>query len=216
MYEVALGAEAWAADFLRKDAQESQTDHLGETWAKPMPPMPIGEGIGVVEGRLEDMQGRFNINSLVTVARRHHESRRPSSNSSALLAMLEIEPKWADRHRRLDRFRRAIQDFPTARKTVPIPDRIRRTSPRTCRSRARASCMVLPGFGIERYRKLQPFITALPVGRQTQCVHRAGRGHRFAVERSGISADGSRGPCDASQGACFPTLEDLREHAGAG
>ena len=42
-YEIALGAEAWAADFLRKDAQESQTDYLGETWAKPLPPLPVDD-----------------------------------------------------------------------------------------------------------------------------------------------------------------------------
>ena len=35
--EIALGAEAWAADFLKQDLQESQTDHLGETWARPLP-----------------------------------------------------------------------------------------------------------------------------------------------------------------------------------
>jgi general secretion pathway protein K len=51
-FEVALGAEAWAADFLRKDAQETQQDHLGETWAQSMPPLPIDEGVGTVEGRL--------------------------------------------------------------------------------------------------------------------------------------------------------------------
>ena len=40
-FEVALGAEAWAADFLKQDAQDSQQDHLGETWAQSMPPLPI-------------------------------------------------------------------------------------------------------------------------------------------------------------------------------
>ena len=62
-YEIALGAEAWAADFLRRDLIETRTDHLGETWARPLPPLPI-EG-GTVEGRLEDLQGRFNLNNLV-------------------------------------------------------------------------------------------------------------------------------------------------------
>ena len=33
-YEVALGAEAWAADFLRQDKQDSKTDHFGEAWAQ--------------------------------------------------------------------------------------------------------------------------------------------------------------------------------------
>jgi general secretion pathway protein K len=40
-FEVALGAEAWAADILRKDAQESQTDHFGEAWAQTLAALPI-------------------------------------------------------------------------------------------------------------------------------------------------------------------------------
>ncbi len=61
-YEIALGAEASAAEFLQKHRQDSQTDHRGEIWARPLPPLPIDGG--KVEGRLEDMQGRFNMNNL--------------------------------------------------------------------------------------------------------------------------------------------------------
>ena len=53
-FEVALGAEGWAADILRKDAQDSQTDHLGEIWATSLSALPIDEGVGTVEGRIED------------------------------------------------------------------------------------------------------------------------------------------------------------------
>ncbi len=63
-YLVGLGAEAWAASYLKKDLADSKTDHFGERWATPIPPIPI-EG-GVIEGRVEDMQGRFNLNNLVT------------------------------------------------------------------------------------------------------------------------------------------------------
>src|SRR5688572_26044282 len=65
-FEVALGGEAWAADSLRRDKQQSsKTDDFTEEWATPIPPIPI-EG-GQFEGQLEDMQGRFNLNSLVTL-----------------------------------------------------------------------------------------------------------------------------------------------------
>jgi len=90
-YEIALGAEAWAADFLKKDMQDSKTDHLGETWARPLPPLPIDGG--TVEGRLEDMQGRFNLNNLI------HTDGTPNPEAvkqlERILAMLEIEPNWA-------------------------------------------------------------------------------------------------------------------------
>ena len=40
--QVALGAEAWAADTLRRDAMQSgKQDTLTEEWATPIPPIPI-------------------------------------------------------------------------------------------------------------------------------------------------------------------------------
>ena len=62
--QVALGAESWVSSILRTDLQDTETDHLGEIWASDLPGLPI-EG-GEVFGRLEDLQGRFNINNLVT------------------------------------------------------------------------------------------------------------------------------------------------------
>ena len=65
-FEVALGGEAWAADALRRDKQQSsKTDDFTEEWATPIPPIPIDDVGGEFEGQLEDMQGRFNLNSLV-------------------------------------------------------------------------------------------------------------------------------------------------------
>ena len=65
-WHVALGAEAWAAEVLRDDREDSQTDHLAERWAQPLPPLPVDGG--EVRGALEDMQGRFNLNNLITGA----------------------------------------------------------------------------------------------------------------------------------------------------
>jgi general secretion pathway protein K len=90
-YLVGLGAEAWAASYLKKDLEDSKQDHLGERWATPIPPIPIDGG--AIEGRVEDMQGRFNLNNLITsegVVNR--EGVREFQN---LLTVLELEPKWA-------------------------------------------------------------------------------------------------------------------------
>lgn len=59
----AMGAEAWAAEELRKDALDSDNDHLGENWATPVPTLPIDGG--AIQGFVEDLQGRFNVNNLV-------------------------------------------------------------------------------------------------------------------------------------------------------
>jgi len=61
------GAEAFVQDLLSRDIEDDKrqkmiTDHPGEPWAKPFPPFPV-EG-GMVQARLSDLQGRFNVNLL--------------------------------------------------------------------------------------------------------------------------------------------------------
>ncbi len=57
------GGEQLARLMLREDAQQGNTDHLGEMWAQPSDPMPTDEGW--IRGRIEDAQGRINLNLLV-------------------------------------------------------------------------------------------------------------------------------------------------------
>ncbi len=65
--QAAYGAEDWTRSLLRDDANDSTTDHLNEIWAAEFPVLPIESDSvrGVIQGRLEDLQGRFNINNLV-------------------------------------------------------------------------------------------------------------------------------------------------------
>lgn len=59
----ALGAEHWAEVELSKDAQRNNYDHLNEGWAYDLPPLPIDGG--QISGKLQDLQGRFNLNSVL-------------------------------------------------------------------------------------------------------------------------------------------------------
>jgi len=64
-YLFALGGEAWAKSVLFRDknnSNTSKTDNLFEDWAKPLPSTFI-EG-GTISGKINDLQGRFNINNL--------------------------------------------------------------------------------------------------------------------------------------------------------
>ncbi|MDF2447018.1 MAG: ral secretion pathway protein [Moraxellaceae bacterium] len=61
------GAENFVRDLLKEDLKSDkrrnkQVDHPGEAWAQPFPPFPV-EG-GMVRARVEDLQGRFNLNRL--------------------------------------------------------------------------------------------------------------------------------------------------------
>jgi general secretion pathway protein K len=206
-YEVALGAEAWAADILRQDAQDSQTDHLGEIWAKSLPALPIDEGVGTVQGRLEDMQGRFNLNNLVFADGTAND--KAIKQLERMLSMLDIEPAWAT----------AIADWIDADTQPGFPDgaedsvytgmdppHLAANMPIT-----RASeLMVLPEFGVERFRRLQPYVTALPVGTKLNVCTAPGI---VLDSLSESQRQFSLNPEDLAgrrKDACFPTLEDLR------
>jgi general secretion pathway protein K len=208
-FEIALGAEAWAADFLKKDLQDSQTDHLGEIWARPLPPLPIEDG--TVEGRLEDLQGRFNINNLV----KEDGTTNPEAvkQLERILAVLEIEPAWAS----------AMADWVDADTQPNFPDgaedsvytsqdppHLAANMPVTRVS----ELMVLPGFGAERYARVRPYLAALPVGTKLNVCTAPG------IVLDALS-DGSRefglNPQDLGnrrKDACFPTLDDLRGALG--
>ena len=208
-FEIALGAEAWAADFLKKDLQDSQTDHLGEIWARPLPPLPIEDG--TVEGRLEDLQGRFNVNNLV----KEDGTTNPEAvkQLERILAVLEIEPAWAS----------AMADWVDADTQPNFPDgaedsvytsqdppHLAANMPVTRVS----ELMVLPGFGAERYARVRPYLAALPVGTKLNVCTAPG------IVLDALS-DGSRefglNPQDLGnrrKDACFPTLDDLRGALG--
>ena len=57
------GALDYAAILLARDGRENKTDHLGELWAKPLPPLPVEDGM--IAFAVSDAQGRFNLNNLV-------------------------------------------------------------------------------------------------------------------------------------------------------
>jgi len=54
----------WARAVLADDRRVSNVDHLGEPWALRLPPMPVENGELV--GQIEDQQGLFNVNNLVS------------------------------------------------------------------------------------------------------------------------------------------------------
>ena len=58
-----LAGLTWARQVIREDALAGPLDHLGESWALPLPPTPLENGS--IEGRIVDAQGLVNLNNLV-------------------------------------------------------------------------------------------------------------------------------------------------------
>ena len=61
-YTLADAASSWAITVLAADLRLGPIDHYGELWATPLPQTPV-EG-GTIEGRITDLQSRFNLNNL--------------------------------------------------------------------------------------------------------------------------------------------------------
>ena len=79
-----IGAEELAAVALRADSRadaraEVAADHLGEVWAQPATPYPLDAG-GWMSGRIEDLQGRLNLNLLAEA--QSGEQTTPNSNGA--------------------------------------------------------------------------------------------------------------------------------------
>ena len=66
------GAEHFAYQLLRQDRQANNIDHQGEGWAQTAPPMPVEQGF--LNGKIIDLQGKLNLNSLVIDGQAHGPS----------------------------------------------------------------------------------------------------------------------------------------------
>src|ERR1700730_11525680 len=169
-----LGAEALAADVLVQDAQTTGgTTTLAGPWAQATQPLPItpdsnpeGEPIGTLQGAMEDMQGRFNLNSLASMgADGVTEDPLPLQQFQRLLASLGVEEKWAG----------LVRDWIDQDDAVSSPDGAEdavytsQTPPYRTGNwpmMSPSELMNLPGFGADRYRKIAPYVTALPMPAQ--------------------------------------------------
>jgi general secretion pathway protein K len=210
-FEIALGAEALAADVLRRDAQESQTDHLGENWAKPVA-LPVDDGIGLVEGRLEDLQGRFNLNNLIFP----DGTTNPAAvkQLERLLTMVGVETDWATTI--ADWIDEDVQPgFPNGAEdsvyTSENPPHLAANMPITRVS----EIMYMVGFGPERYAKLKPFVTALPLGTPLNVCTASGPVLDSLLEgQQQFSLNPKYLAEQRKSTGCFPTLNDMKGAMG--
>lgn len=161
-WHVALGAEAWAAEVLRddlEDSAETRRDHLGEAWAQPLPPLPIDGG--EVRGAIEDMQGRFNLNNLYKSD--CNADQVAVEQLRRLLAAVEADQRWANR----------MADWIDCN-TIPDPTDgaedatyLSQTPPYRAANgviTTTTELMALPGMTREEFEKIRPYVAALPAG----------------------------------------------------
>jgi len=163
-FQAALGAEAFAAQILRQDLQAGDEDHRGEEWAVDLPPLPLekdGQIIGEVTGFIEDMQGRLNVNNLVTNEGEPDEI--TLNQFRRLLQSLELDPSLAG----------ILADWIDPNIDPSFPDGAEDdiytgvTPPYRAANSAITSITELyslPDFDLAAYQLLAPYIAALPRG----------------------------------------------------
>jgi general secretion pathway protein K len=217
-----MGAEALAADVLMQDLQNNalQTTLAG-AWAQPTQPLPItpqddpeGEPIGTLQGQLDDLQGRFNLNNLGRVIPGTGPQGTPTATIQdpealaqfqRLLQLVGLEPKWAGMARdwidadNLPGSPDGAEDQVYTSQTPPY-----RTGNWPMMSPS--ELMNLPGFGADRYRKIAPYVTALPTATSSIniCTAPAVVLESLAVNLSGEYSD--QVLADGRKNGCFPEM----------
>lgn len=147
--------QQWVSLILERD--DNELDGRTDPWARPLPPIPVGWG--ELTGRIEDMQGRFNLNNLVTGE--GEVDAAALRRFRRLLRILELNPgiaeaaaDWIDPDSRPEGAWGAEDGFYSGRR----PPYLAANRP----FGEAAELRLVRGVDGEAWRKLAPHITALP------------------------------------------------------
>jgi general secretion pathway protein K len=212
---VGQAAETLAAWGLREVKKvDAQHTYIGQGWDKPVGPVEVVPDV-MLTASLEDVTGRFNLNSLVNVQDGLADPVALAAFQQ-LLSSLGIEPKWAG----------YVVDWIDPDSAPSNPDGAEdsvylgqdppyRTPNMYITSTT--ELLALPGFGKDRYKKLAPFITALPVDAKINvCTAPGAVLDAFIPGRQefGLDPEGLAKSRAAANG-CFPKLTDYQAAFGS-
>lgn len=153
-----LGVERWAGAVLLRDAADSDSDHLGEDWARPVP--AVGFERGSAGGGLADLQARFNLNNLL---RDGQPEPLWVARFQRLLSALSLDPDLAA----------ALLDWMDADERPRLPggaealDYLARDPPYRAANRplsVLSELYLVAGFDAATVARLAPFVSVLPGG----------------------------------------------------
>jgi len=201
--QAGMAAESLAAIVLEADADKTRTS-LDQDWAQPLGPIEI-EGTGVwIQSQVEDLSGRFNLNSVVmpdpTGSGAFVENPDQVEVFRTLLHSLDIEDKYADLLVDWIDTDIAPSGAQGGEDTLYLSQVPPYRPPNTFITHA-SELLALPGFGAERFKKIAPYVTALPLDAKLNVC--------TAVK---LVLDVSKNdPSNQSEFADSPTLDDDRK-----
>jgi general secretion pathway protein K len=150
------GAQLWAAQVLTADKQANDVDHLGEVWAQTILPIPVEQG--VVSGQITDLQGRFNLNNLVS---NNAVNQDAMALFQRMLALQELSPQlawylvdWIDSNAETEQ-QSTLEDAYYLGQTIPY-----RSANQPLVDISELG--LVRGFNLASVAKLAPLVSALP------------------------------------------------------
>jgi general secretion pathway protein K len=160
--QAGMAAEALASIALENDGSKTKTETT-QDWAQEQPPFEI-EGTGVwIQGKLEDLSGRFNLNSLVSwnpQANTFELDKHQYDIFTTLLRDLDIDARYADML--VDWIDPDIAPASAGGEdTLYLAQTPPYRPPNTFITHT-SELLALPGFGRDNYLKIAPYVTALP------------------------------------------------------
>lgn len=160
--QAGMAAEALAGIVLENNASAQRTQ-TNQDWAQPVGPLEI-EGTGVwIQAQLEDLQGRFNLNSIVSWNPQVNDFEVDQDQLKVfqrILAELNIDQRYGE----------LLADWidpdiaPLSQggeDTLYLSQNPPYRPPNTFITHT-SELLALPGFGAENYAKIAPYVTALP------------------------------------------------------
>jgi general secretion pathway protein K len=162
--QAGMAAESLAAIALEDNADQARTQ-LDQEWAQPLGPIEI-EGTGVwIQAQVEDLQGRFNLNSIVKFDQPtgiYIPDDEQVAVFRLLLRQLDINERYADLL--ADWIDSDITPYGAqgGEDTLYLTQNPPYRPPNTFITHP-SELLALPGFGAENYKKIAPYVTALPI-----------------------------------------------------
>lgn len=154
--EYALGGEAMAremlaADFEKDKLSSAKSDHLHEKWAQPLPKLKVVGGS--VEVEIYDVQSRFNLNNLINAE--GEIQAQQVGILQRLMTFLGIQSSYADLATRWASYDNDTGDLYDS-------DKMGYRAADT-QFGGVSELRLLKDFRAEEYRRISPFLSALPV-----------------------------------------------------
>jgi general secretion pathway protein K len=203
--QAGMAAEALAQLALEEDGSNSKTE-IHKPWAQPFGPIEI-EGTGVwIQGQLEDLTGRFNLNSVVewmgAPLNTFKVDARQTKVFETILADKSVDARFSD----------LLVDWidpdnqPEAQggeDTMYLSQSPPYRPPNTFITHA-SELLALPGMGPENYAKVVPFVTTLPNDEKVNTCTASGL-VLDATENEGQTAYRNQDLPALRAKQCFPT-----------